>query len=270
MNMIGFISTGARRPLIHDLCRFPWRAVVSNIAAIRIFQFSLHLRDPLFQLDDLSERREIGGIGRPGARVLSLSIFVEGDDSPVKTLNEIHQPDNIETTPNGILSHGGPGLEPAVPGRIAAAERDDRAPLARRLATRRARQVAAKVDQSADGGADRRRRRAGRQLGAHGRRAASSTRRPPSGPDMFLVTVQAHTLWVEQGAGRRQQRRRPARTSRTSARAGSSCCSACRARRRREVEVGQASGPDPPSSRVTKPGPPANRQWSMFITLPSA
>jgi hypothetical protein len=30
-------------------------------------------------------------------------VFVEGDDNPVKTLNEVHQPDNIETTINGIL-----------------------------------------------------------------------------------------------------------------------------------------------------------------------
>jgi len=35
--------------------------------------------------------------------VLSLSILVEGDDQPVKTLNEIHQPDNLETTANGSL-----------------------------------------------------------------------------------------------------------------------------------------------------------------------
>ena len=34
-------------------------------------------------------------------KVTSLSIAVEGDDNPVKTLDEIHQPDNIETTQTG-------------------------------------------------------------------------------------------------------------------------------------------------------------------------
>ena len=35
------------------------------------------------------------------------------------------------------------------------------------------------------------------------------------------------------------------------------------------TKAGQASGPDPLSSSTTKPGPPANRQWSMFVTRPS-
>ena len=41
--------------------------------------------------------------------VTSLTVFVEGDDSDVKTLGEIHQPDNIETTPNGLLLAEDPG-----------------------------------------------------------------------------------------------------------------------------------------------------------------
>ena len=64
-------------------------------------------------------------------KVTSLKVFVEGDDHPVQTLDEIHQPDNVESTPNGILAHRGSGLEPAVPGRLDAAERDDGPPLAR-------------------------------------------------------------------------------------------------------------------------------------------
>ena len=32
----------------------------------------------------------------------SLSILIEGDDAPVKTVAEIHQPDNLETTVNGL------------------------------------------------------------------------------------------------------------------------------------------------------------------------
>ncbi|MGL6279554.1 MAG: hypothetical protein ACRC50_08385, partial [Gaiella sp.] len=35
--------------------------------------------------------------------VTSLTVFVEGDDNPVKTPTEIHQPDNIESTTKGII-----------------------------------------------------------------------------------------------------------------------------------------------------------------------
>lgn len=41
--------------------------------------------------------------------VLSLSILIEGDNNPVKTLTEIHQPDNIESTANGLLITEDPG-----------------------------------------------------------------------------------------------------------------------------------------------------------------
>ena len=41
--------------------------------------------------------------------VTSLSILIEGDDNPVKTLNEIHQPDNLETTVNGLYVTEDPG-----------------------------------------------------------------------------------------------------------------------------------------------------------------
>ena len=48
-------------------------------------------------------------------KVTSLTVFVEGDDSPVKTLNEIHQPDNIESTANGILVTEDPGSSQQFP-----------------------------------------------------------------------------------------------------------------------------------------------------------
>ena len=41
--------------------------------------------------------------------VTSLTVFVEGDDNPVQTFNEVHQPDNIESTVNGILLTEDPG-----------------------------------------------------------------------------------------------------------------------------------------------------------------
>ena len=48
-------------------------------------------------------------------KVTSLTVFVEGDDNPVKTLNEIHQPDNLETTPNGLLVTEDPGSSQQFP-----------------------------------------------------------------------------------------------------------------------------------------------------------
>ena len=42
-------------------------------------------------------------------KVLSLSILIEGDDAPVKTLDEVHQPDNLETTEGGLLITEDPG-----------------------------------------------------------------------------------------------------------------------------------------------------------------
>ena len=51
-------------------------------------------------------------------KVTSFSILIEGDDAPVKASDEIHQPDNIESTAHSLLIHGGSGLEPAVPGRL--------------------------------------------------------------------------------------------------------------------------------------------------------
>jgi hypothetical protein len=41
--------------------------------------------------------------------VTSLSILIEGDDSPVKTLTEVRQPDNLETTTNGLYITEDPG-----------------------------------------------------------------------------------------------------------------------------------------------------------------
>ena len=41
--------------------------------------------------------------------VTSLSVLIEGDDNPVKTVGEIHQPDNLETTLNGLYITEDPG-----------------------------------------------------------------------------------------------------------------------------------------------------------------
>jgi hypothetical protein len=42
-------------------------------------------------------------------KVTSLSILIEGDDNPVRTVLEIHQPDNLETTANGLYITEDPG-----------------------------------------------------------------------------------------------------------------------------------------------------------------
>ena len=48
-------------------------------------------------------------------KVKSLTVFVEGDDNPVKTLTEVHQPDNIETTRHGLLLTEDPGSSQQFP-----------------------------------------------------------------------------------------------------------------------------------------------------------
>ncbi len=48
-------------------------------------------------------------------KVLSLSILIEGDDAPVKTLGEIHQPDNIESTAGSLLITEDPGSSQQFP-----------------------------------------------------------------------------------------------------------------------------------------------------------
>ena len=47
--------------------------------------------------------------------VTSLSILIEGDDMPVKTLTEIHQPDNIESTANNLFITEDPGSSQQFP-----------------------------------------------------------------------------------------------------------------------------------------------------------
>ena len=133
-------------------------------------------------------------------QVLSMSIFVEGDDNPVKTLGEIHQPDNLETTANSLLVTEDPGSSQQFPfgstDPNATEGRLWRVPIANPAGA----EVAAKVDQSADSGPTDVDGRPAGNLGAwesSGVVDASSV----YGPGAFLVTVQAHTLWVEKQTG---------------------------------------------------------------------
>jgi hypothetical protein len=131
-------------------------------------------------------------------KVTSLTVFVEGDDNPVKTLSEVHQPDNIESTPSGILLTEDPGSSQQFP----VGSTDPAATTARLwyVPFTGSPQVVVKVNQSADGGATDVDGRAAGNWGAwesSGIVDASEA----FGPGAFLITVQAHTLWVEKADG---------------------------------------------------------------------
>jgi hypothetical protein len=131
--------------------------------------------------------------------VTSLSIHVEGDDNPVKTLGEIHQPDNIESTPNGLLVTEDPGSSQ----QFAPAEQSLPNATTARLwwvPFSGTPQAVVKVDQSADGGPTDVDGRAPGNWGAwetSGIVDASEA----FGPGAFLIDVQAATLWVERAPG---------------------------------------------------------------------
>ena len=133
-------------------------------------------------------------------KVTSLTVFVEGDDQPVKTLNEIHQPDNIETTPNGLLITEDPGSSQQFP----VGSPDPAATTARLwhvpIGNPAGAEVVARVNQSADGGATDVDGRAPGNQGAWESSGIVDAAKA-FGPDMFLINVQAHTLWVEKATG---------------------------------------------------------------------
>ena len=130
--------------------------------------------------------------------VTSMSIIVDGDDSPVKTAGEVHQPDNIETTRTGLLLTEDPGSSQQFP----VTSTDPAATTGRLWYVPFAGtpEVVLKVDQSADGGPTDVDGRAPGNLGAwetSGIVDASEA----FGPGAYLIDVQAHTLWVERAPG---------------------------------------------------------------------
>ena len=129
-------------------------------------------------------------------KVDSLSILIEGDDNPVRTLAEIHQPDNIESTVNGLLITEDPGSGQQFP----VGDPGDNATTARLMHYRfsdGAITAVLKVDQSADEGpTDEDAPTAPGNWGAwetSGIIDVSSV----FGPNKFLIDVQAHTLYVD-------------------------------------------------------------------------
>ena len=131
-------------------------------------------------------------------KVKSLTVFVEGDDNPVKTLTEVHQPDNVETTHNGLLLTEDPGSSQQFP----AGDTSANATTARlwHVPFDGAPEVVARVDQSADGGAtDVDGRPAGNQGAWESTGIVDAS--AAFGRGAFLINVQAHTLWVEKAPG---------------------------------------------------------------------
>jgi hypothetical protein len=132
-------------------------------------------------------------------KVLSLSILIEGDDSPVKTIGEIHQPDNIESTKRGLYITEDPGSSQQFSFTDPAQVNDPNRTPARIWQYKLsggATSVVAVVDQSQDeaaGDVDTTAR------GSYGAWEASGIVDVSDffGPGTFLVTVQAHTLFVE-------------------------------------------------------------------------
>jgi len=136
--------------------------------------------------------------------VRSLTVLIEGDDNPVKTVGEIHQPDNLETTPNGLYVTEDPGSAQQFDATQQVSD-------AARATTARLWQykfsgtgtdgtlgVVAKVDQSADEGptdVD-----SAAAPGRWGEWESTGIVDVSSifGPGKFLINVQAHTLFVEQ------------------------------------------------------------------------
>jgi hypothetical protein len=135
--------------------------------------------------------------------VTSLTVFVEGDDNPVKTLNEVHQPDNIETTSTGLLLTEDPGSSQQFP----AGSTDPSATTARLwyVPFSGSPQVVVKIDQSADGvfPSDPKTDVDGRAPGNWGAWETTGIVDASAafGPGAFLINVQAHTLWVEKAPG---------------------------------------------------------------------
>jgi hypothetical protein len=131
-------------------------------------------------------------------KVTSLTVFVEGDDNPVKTPTEVHQPDNIETTRSGMLLTEDPGSSQQYP--VGSTDPDATTARLWLVPFSSTPAIVAKVDQSADGGptdVD------GRPPGNQGAWESSGIVDASAafGPGAYLIDVQAHTLWIERAPG---------------------------------------------------------------------
>jgi hypothetical protein len=121
-------------------------------------------------------------------QVTSLSILVEGDPDGAASagnVNFIHNPDNVETTANSLLIQEDPGSQNQYPASNSAGTT---ARIWRYDLNTRALTVVAKVNQSQDPAANQ------GSWESSGIVDASSA----FGPGAFLVSIQAHTIFVQQ------------------------------------------------------------------------
>ena len=129
-----------------------------------------------------------------------LSILIDGDGSPVKTLTEIHQPDNIESTPNALYIQEDPGGSQQFPATSTDPNRTTARVWQYDLAAGTKRPILA-VDQSLDeGSTDKDPATTRGNLGSWestGIVDASAA----FGPGAFLINIQAHSLFVEVADG---------------------------------------------------------------------
>lgn len=132
--------------------------------------------------------------------VESLSVLIEGDDNVVKTLAEIHQPDNIESTQNGLLITEDPGSSQQFNAaqQISDAARATTARLWYYRFSDGATFPVLNVDQSADEGPTDEDTTS--TAGSWGAWESSGIVDVSSvfGPNKFMIAVQAHTLFVDQ------------------------------------------------------------------------
>jgi hypothetical protein len=144
-------------------------------------------------------------------KVTSLNVFVEGDDNPVKTLNEIHQPDNIETTQTGILVTEDPGSsQQFTPAQQASDPTNATTARLWYVPFSGTPEVVLQIDQSADETlADQDPPDVitpGSMLNSPGNWGAWETSgivdaSAAFGAGAFLIDVQAHTFWVDKADG---------------------------------------------------------------------
>jgi hypothetical protein len=136
-------------------------------------------------------------------KVTSFSVLIEGDDKPVKAVDEIHQPDNIESTKRSLLIQEDPGSSQQFPpgsDQPGSPNYDPAATTARiwqyDLASGTMR-VVAKVNQSADEGPTDEDAAPRGNLGAWESSGIVDASRA-FGPGTFLVDVQAGSLVIDE------------------------------------------------------------------------
>jgi hypothetical protein len=129
-------------------------------------------------------------------KVTSFSLLIEGDDKPVKAIDEIHQPDNIESTEDFLLITEDPGSSQQFPfGSTDPAATTAR--LWRYDLSSGAMDVVAKVNQSADEGPTDEDAAGRGNLGAWESSGIVDASKL-FGPGAFLIDVQAGTLVIDE------------------------------------------------------------------------